>query len=62
LRQSRGAPRLIVSCKARAGGWSDAAQRWLPQGEARLRAGRNTLRFARDNYFPHIRAFRLVPE
>jgi hypothetical protein len=43
------------------GGWSDAHQRWLPQGEVTLRSGRNTLRLKRDNYFPHIRAFRLTP-
>jgi hypothetical protein len=47
--------------QATTGGWSDARQRWLSQGEVRLTRGSNTLQFKRNNYFPHIRTFRLVP-
>lgn len=46
---------------AATGGWSAANQQWLLQGEVQLRSGRNTLRFKRDSAFPHIRAFRFVP-
>jgi hypothetical protein len=47
--------------QATTGGWSAAEQRWLAQGEVRLVSGHNILQFRRDNYFPHILAFRLVP-
>jgi hypothetical protein len=44
------------------GGWSDESQQWAAQGDVTLKPGLNTLRFKRDNYFPHIRSIRLVPE
>jgi Caspase domain len=43
------------------GGWSDVFQRWVSQGQVQLKAGRNTLKFKRESYFPHIRTFRLIP-
>ena len=46
---------------ATTGGWSADNQQWSLQVEVELRPGRNTLRFKRDSAFPHIRAFRLVP-
>ena len=50
-----------VGLSATTGGWSDGSQRWLAQTEVKLKSGQNTLVFKRSNYFPHIRAFRLIP-
>jgi hypothetical protein len=44
------------------GGWSDEFQRRSAQGDVTLKQGLNTLQFKRDNYFPHIRGIRFVPE
>jgi len=57
-----GIPVTADGLAAATGGWSDTHQRWLTQVTVQLNTGLNTLRFKRDNYFPHIRAFRLVPQ
>jgi hypothetical protein len=43
------------------GGFNPDAQRWFAEAVVALRVGKNTVRFERDSYFPHIDKLLLMP-
>ncbi|MEQ1933513.1 MAG: DUF1549 domain-containing protein, partial [Fimbriimonadaceae bacterium] len=43
------------------GGFNPDHQKWFAEGIFILKAGKNTLRFERDSYFPHIDKLLLIP-
>lgn len=42
------------------GGFDPESQKWLAEGVFALKAGKNRIKFERDNYFPHIDKFLLT--
>jgi len=43
------------------GGFYPEHQRWLAEGIILLKAGANRIKFERENYFPHVDKFLLIP-
>lgn len=55
---------VVVSSKAAGevtGGFYPDKQKWFAEGVFSLREGKNTIRFERSSYFPHIDKFLLTP-